>query len=160
MSSFPLYSRHLDLHTRHSLKLAMATSHLTLVSLIHSLLRTIYVANTKPKASTLIADIMKGTEVANPQRSSACDCTCVLTRVDHCLVNNRSCHACQMCLVLFLPVQSLLTCFRRHYTACSKSRDHTLRLRTCYGEVYGNIVSSPDQIFRARPADSSKNRAN
>ena len=32
--------------------------------------------------------IMKGTEVPNPRRSSACDCTCVLTRTDHCLVNN------------------------------------------------------------------------
>ena len=31
---------------------------------------------------------MKGTEVPNPRRSSACDCTCVLTRIDHCLVNN------------------------------------------------------------------------
>ena len=30
--------------------------------------------------------IMKGTEVSNPRRSSACDCTCVLTRTDHCLV--------------------------------------------------------------------------
>ena len=29
---------------------------------------------------------MKGTEVPNPRRSSACDCTCVLTRIDHCLV--------------------------------------------------------------------------
>ena len=52
----------------------------------------------------------------NPRHSSACDCTCVLTRIDHCLVNNRSCHACQMCLVLFLPVQSLLTCFRSSLT--------------------------------------------
>ena len=59
---------------------------------------------------------MKGTEVPNPRHSSACDCTCVLTRIDHCLVNNRSCHACQMCLVLFLPVQSLLTCFRSSLT--------------------------------------------
>ena len=59
---------------------------------------------------------MKGTEVPNPRRSSACDCTCVLTRIDHCLVNNRSCHACQMCLVLFLLVQSLLTCFRSPLT--------------------------------------------
>ena len=24
----------------------------------------------------------------NPCRSSVCDCTCVLTRIDHCLVNN------------------------------------------------------------------------
>ena len=59
---------------------------------------------------------MKGTEVPNPRRSSACDCTCVLTRIDHCLVNNRSCHAFQMCSVLFLPVQSLLTCFRSSLT--------------------------------------------
>ena len=32
----------------------------------------------------------------------------------------------------------------KHYTACSKSRDHTLPLHTCYGEVrgevYGNIA--------------------
>ena len=25
-------------------------------------------------------------------------------------------------------------------SACSKSRDHTLPFRTCYGEVYGNIA--------------------
>ena len=35
-----------------------------------------------------IATKMKGTEVPNPRRSSACACTCVLTRIDHCLVNN------------------------------------------------------------------------
>ena len=29
---------------------------------------------------------------------------------------------------------------KHYYTACSKSRDHTLPLRTCYGEVYGNIA--------------------
>ena len=28
---------------------------------------------------------MKGNEVLNPWRSSACDCTCVLTRIDHSL---------------------------------------------------------------------------
>jgi len=27
---------------------------------------------------------MKGTEVPSPRHSSACDCTCVLTRIDHC----------------------------------------------------------------------------
>ena len=32
--------------------------------------------------------LMKGTEVPNPRCSSVCDCTCVLTRIDHCLVNN------------------------------------------------------------------------
>ena len=31
-SSYPLYSKHLDIHTRHSLRLAMATPQLTLVS--------------------------------------------------------------------------------------------------------------------------------
>ena len=29
---------------------------------------------------------------------------------------------------------------KNHNTTCSKSRDHTLLLRTCYGEVYGNIA--------------------
>ena len=52
MSSFPLYSKHLDLHTRHSLSLVMASPQLTLVRLIHSLLRTTYVGShrTTPKA--------------------------------------------------------------------------------------------------------------
>ena len=31
---------------------------------------------------------MKGTEVPNPRRSSACNCTCVLTRIDNYPVNN------------------------------------------------------------------------
>ena len=31
----------------------------------------------------LVLKHMKGTEVPNPRRSSACDCTCVLTRIDH-----------------------------------------------------------------------------
>ena len=38
---------------------------------------------------------MKGT---NPWRSSACECTCVLTRIDHCLVT-LSCLPCAFCLV-------------------------------------------------------------
>ena len=41
---------------------------------------------------------MKGTEVPNPQCSSACDCTCVLTRIDHCLVT-LSCLPCAFCFV-------------------------------------------------------------
>ena len=53
-------------------------------SLLHVLLRIpIFFQASK------LTSIMKGTEVPNPQRSSACDCTCVLTRIDHCLVNNR-----------------------------------------------------------------------
>ena len=54
--------------------------------------------------------IMKGTEVPNPRRSSACDCTCVLTR------NRSLCHDSLMLamrIVLFLPVQSSLTSFWR-----------------------------------------------
>ena len=35
---------------------------------------------------TRVHKTMKGTEVPNPRPSSACDCTCVLTRIDHCLV--------------------------------------------------------------------------
>ena len=31
---------------------------------------------------------MEGTEVPNPRRSSVCECICVLTRIDHCFVNN------------------------------------------------------------------------
>ena len=33
---------------------------------------------------------MKGTELPNPRHSSACDCSCVLTRINHCLINNSS----------------------------------------------------------------------
>ena len=32
---------------------------------------------------------MKGTEMPNPRRSSVCDCTCVLTRIDNCPENNK-----------------------------------------------------------------------
>ena len=34
----------------------------------------------------IATNVMKGTEVPNPRRNSACDCTCVLTRIDHCLM--------------------------------------------------------------------------
>ena len=42
---------------------------------------------------------MKSTEVPNPRRSSACDCTCVLTRIDHCLVTPYA----AIHIVLFVP---------------------------------------------------------
>ena len=45
-------------------------------------------ANMCSAHALMSATTMKGTEVPNPRRSSACDCTCVLTRIDHCLVNN------------------------------------------------------------------------
>ena len=48
---------------------------------------------------------MKGTEVPNPRRSSACDCTCVLTRL------SRDSLMLAMHIVLFLPMQSSLTSF-------------------------------------------------
>ena len=38
---------------------------------------------------------MKGTEVPNPRSSSACDCTCVLTGIDHCFVT-LSCLPCAL----------------------------------------------------------------
>ena len=41
---------------------------------------------------------MKGTEVPNPRHSSACDCTCVLARIDHCLMT-LSCLPCTFCFV-------------------------------------------------------------
>ena len=41
---------------------------------------------------------MKGTEVPSPRHSSACDCSCVLTRIDHCLVT-LSCLPCIFCFV-------------------------------------------------------------
>jgi len=53
---------------------------------------------------------MKGTEVPNPQRSSACDCTCVLTR-NRSLTRDSLILACHAHSVLFLPVQSSLTSF-------------------------------------------------
>ena len=56
--------------------------------------------------------IMKGTEVPNPRRSSACDCTCVLTR-NRSLSRDSLILACHAHSVLFLPVQSSLTSFWR-----------------------------------------------
>ena len=41
---------------------------------------------------------MKSTEVPNSRRSSACDCTCALTRIDHCLLT-LSCLPCAFCFV-------------------------------------------------------------
>ena len=52
---------------------------------------------------TRVHKTMKGTEVPNPRRSSACDCTCVLTRINHCLVT--------LMLAMHLPMQSSLTNF-------------------------------------------------
>ena len=48
---------------------------------------------------------MKGPKVPNPRRSSACDCTCVLTRL------SRDSLTLAMYIVLFLPMQSSLTSF-------------------------------------------------
>ena len=58
--------------------------------------------------------IMKGTAVPNPRRSSACDCSCVLSRIDHdsLLKGFRLSHACHAHSVLFLPMHSLLKGFR------------------------------------------------
>ena len=68
----------------------------------------------------------ESTEVPNPRRRSACDCTCVLTRTDHyalfcsilpmnsLLQGFRLSHACH---VLFLPMLSSLTSFWRSFTS-------------------------------------------
>ena len=48
---------------------------------------------------------MKGTEVPNPWRSSACDCTCVLTRIDRCLVT-LSCLPCALFCSCLCKVRS------------------------------------------------------
>ena len=57
--------------------------------------------------------------VPNPRRSSACDCTCVLTRIDHCLVNYRSCRACQMCSVFVLTCAKSAHVFQKlSYSLC------------------------------------------
>ena len=53
----------------------------------------------------LVATIMKGTEVPNPRRSSACNCTC--------------CHAHS---VFLLPMHSLLKGFRFSHVLCILSR--------------------------------------
>ena len=56
---------------------------------------------------------MEGTEVPNPRRSSACDCTCMLIR------NRTLSHDSLMLamrIVLFLPMQSSLTSFWRSFT--------------------------------------------
>ena len=63
---------------------------------------------------------MKGTEVPNPRRSSACDCTCVL--IDHCLVTL----SCLPCAFFFVPAyaqfaqrfQSLMLAMRILFCSC------------------------------------------
>ena len=55
---------------------------------------------------------MKGSIVPNPRRSSACDCTCVLTRNQSLSRDSHACHR----IVLFLPSQSSLTSFWRSFT--------------------------------------------
>ena len=55
-----------------------------------------------------ITKLMKGTEVPNPRRSSACNCTCVLTRNRS---PSRDSLMLAMRIVLFLPMQSSLTSF-------------------------------------------------
>ena len=51
---------------------------------------------------------MKGTEVPNPRRISACDCTCVLTRIDHCLVT-LSCLPCTLFCSCLCKIRSQIS---------------------------------------------------
>ena len=72
--------------------------------------------------------LMKGTEVPNPWRRSACDCTCVLTRTDHCTHCSVPAYeqfaprfqtlTCLPCALYFVPAYaSSLTSFWRSITS-------------------------------------------
>ena len=86
---------------------------------------------------------MKGTEVPNPRHSSACDCTCVLTRIDHCghtflrhidLLNSIA------CIMVFNGKWN-------HKTSCSKQCDRILSLRTRYTETV-HVNKMADFVYK------------
>ena len=98
---------------------------------------------------------MKGTEVPNPQRSSACDCTCVLTRIDqidHCLVT-LPCLPCAFCCLVIFSFPSWFHSFLSQITLCfsfgskdmitaftclpsHKHSSFTLRAYLCWRHIY------------------------
>ena len=73
---------------------------------------TLHLPSTQPShivyCTTKIRLVMKGTEVPNPRRSSARDCTCVLTRIDHCLVT-LSCLPCALFCSCLCKVRSRIS---------------------------------------------------
>ena len=66
---------------------------------------------------------MKGTEVPNPRRSSACDCTCVLTRTDHCLVNNS---------IMTFALDLIWHAFRYQFIRSIQNRKDKLQVQQLY----------------------------
>jgi len=112
---------------------------------------------------------LKGTEVSKPRRSSARDCTCVLTKINHPLMDNSSMTFaleliwnafryqfipnCQSSNLFQQPWAYLSEPLVRHRHLVTiylrqKSKaqylvlqvDHILPICTCYGEVYRNIA--------------------
>ena len=67
--------------------------------------------------------IMKGTEVPNPRRSSACDCTCVLTRIDHCLMNNS---------IMTFALELIWHAFRYQFIRSIQNRNDKLQVQQLY----------------------------
>ena len=66
---------------------------------------------------------MKGTEVPNPRRSSASDCTCVLTRIDHCLVNNS---------IMTFALELIWHAFRYQFIRSIQNRNDKLQVQQLY----------------------------
>ena len=77
---------------------------------------------------------MKGTEVPNSRCSSACDCTCVLTRIDHCLMNNS---------IMKFALELIWHAFRYQFIHSMQNRNDnyryssfTLRAYLCWRRTY------------------------
>ena len=59
----------------------------------------------------------------NPRRSSACDCTCVLTRIDHCLVNNS---------IMTFALELIWHAFRYQFIRSIQNRNDKLQVQQLY----------------------------
>ena len=84
----------------------------------------------------------------NPRRSSACDCTCVLTRTDHCLVTPSCFHAhsvlslptgvhsllSQITLCFSFGLKDMITAFTR--LPSYRHSSFTLRAYLCWRHIY------------------------
>ena len=59
----------------------------------------------------------------NPRRSSACDCTCVLTRIDHSLVNNS---------IMTFALELIWHAFRYQFIRSIQNRNDKLQVQQLY----------------------------
>ena len=59
----------------------------------------------------------------NPRRSSACDCTCVLTRIDHCLMNNS---------IVTFALELIWHAFRYQFIRSIQNRNDKLQVQQLY----------------------------